>query len=149
MERLYIGPAHHLAVCGRNLLFKPRACATRLRAEIYWRHGRNLDALCISQSFANRQPGLSLISIALTDRYKVEAGLTSGHPDVNAIIQAVMIQVASGIITTIIFWAKEWTRPMLQTRIRHHFEEYIMRSLPAHFHSTAPKRQLSSRATTA
>ncbi|KAJ6532944.1 P-loop containing nucleoside triphosphate hydrolase protein [Mycena capillaripes] len=57
----------------------------------------------------------------------VEIGLVGGHTDVNAIIQAVMIRVACVILTSTISWAKDSMTPMLHTRIKLHFEEYIMR----------------------
>ncbi|KAJ7486488.1 P-loop containing nucleoside triphosphate hydrolase protein [Mycena latifolia] len=57
----------------------------------------------------------------------VEAGLTSGAPDVNAILWAVFVRIICSVVFTLAHWAAQRLNPMLQTRIILHFEEYMLR----------------------
>ncbi|KAF8139286.1 P-loop containing nucleoside triphosphate hydrolase protein [Mycena galopus ATCC 62051] len=57
----------------------------------------------------------------------VEIGLLEGHTDVNAIFQAVVIRIACLMSSSTIYWAKNHVTPMLETRVKLHFEEYFLR----------------------
>ncbi|KAJ6568016.1 P-loop containing nucleoside triphosphate hydrolase protein [Mycena vulgaris] len=59
----------------------------------------------------------------------VEAGLTAGHPDINAILRTVSIRLICTAFTTTMSWPSERTRPMLKTRVNRHLEEYVLRTL--------------------
>ncbi|KAF7375308.1 Lipid A export ATP-binding/permease protein MsbA [Mycena sanguinolenta] len=58
----------------------------------------------------------------------VEIGLTSGRPDINAILWAVGLRVACTALTSANRWALLWVTPALQGQLVAHFEEYILRA---------------------
>ncbi|KAJ7491750.1 P-loop containing nucleoside triphosphate hydrolase protein [Mycena galericulata] len=57
----------------------------------------------------------------------VEIGLTEGKPDINAILQAVFIRVMVVVVTSMMSWGRLRTAAILQTRIKLHFEERVLR----------------------
>ncbi|KAJ6603585.1 P-loop containing nucleoside triphosphate hydrolase protein [Mycena vulgaris] len=57
----------------------------------------------------------------------VETGLTTGHPDIKAILRAVTIRVLCTVFTSTLSWASGRVRPILETRVTLHYEEYILR----------------------
>ncbi|KAJ6468271.1 P-loop containing nucleoside triphosphate hydrolase protein [Mycena sanguinolenta] len=58
----------------------------------------------------------------------VEIGLTSGRPDINAILWAVGLRVACTALTSALRWALLWVTPALQSQLVAHFEEYMLRA---------------------
>ncbi|KAJ7176356.1 P-loop containing nucleoside triphosphate hydrolase protein [Mycena crocata] len=58
----------------------------------------------------------------------VEVGLAEAKPNINAILQALLLRVACVILTSTISWIQTILAPKLQTRVKLHFEEYILRT---------------------
>ncbi|KAJ7178279.1 P-loop containing nucleoside triphosphate hydrolase protein [Mycena filopes] len=58
----------------------------------------------------------------------IEVGLKEGRPDVNAIAQALVARLAAGTITVIVRWGREYTKPLLESRIQRHFEHHLLRA---------------------
>ncbi|KAF7375311.1 Lipid A export ATP-binding/permease protein MsbA [Mycena sanguinolenta] len=58
----------------------------------------------------------------------VEIGLTSGRPDINAVLWAVGLRVACTALTSANRWALLWVTPVLQSQIAAHFEEYMLQA---------------------
>ncbi|KAK7055673.1 P-loop containing nucleoside triphosphate hydrolase protein [Favolaschia claudopus] len=56
----------------------------------------------------------------------VEHGLTTGRPDVAAIIRAVLLRVMCTALTTAIRWGSTQINPKAQSRFAAHFEEYML-----------------------
>ncbi|KAF7353971.1 Lipid A export ATP-binding/permease protein MsbA [Mycena venus] len=57
----------------------------------------------------------------------VEMAFSEGRPNVAAILQAVIIRVICIVVVSIMCWARDRIQPILRTRVRDHFEEYILR----------------------
>ncbi|KAJ7881141.1 P-loop containing nucleoside triphosphate hydrolase protein [Mycena olivaceomarginata] len=57
----------------------------------------------------------------------VEIGLTSGRPDVNAILQAVVLRIMCTVLTSVIRWASMRVTPEFQSRMTSHFDEHVLR----------------------
>ncbi|KAJ7789192.1 P-loop containing nucleoside triphosphate hydrolase protein [Mycena olivaceomarginata] len=58
----------------------------------------------------------------------VEIGLTSGRPDVNAILQAVVLRIMCTVLTSVIRWASMRVTPEFQSRMTSHFDEHVLRA---------------------
>ncbi|KAJ7307912.1 hypothetical protein DFH08DRAFT_491355 [Mycena albidolilacea] len=58
----------------------------------------------------------------------VETGLATGRPDMNAILQAVVLRLGFTVLTSSIRWAQMRVIPILQSRVEAHFEEYMFRA---------------------
>ncbi|KAJ7289359.1 P-loop containing nucleoside triphosphate hydrolase protein [Mycena rebaudengoi] len=58
----------------------------------------------------------------------IEVGLLEGRQDKNAICQALAARLMCGAFTATTQWAREYISPILETRVRLHFEEYLLRA---------------------
>ncbi|KAJ7663113.1 P-loop containing nucleoside triphosphate hydrolase protein [Mycena polygramma] len=57
----------------------------------------------------------------------VEKALTEGHPDVIAILHAVMIRLFCMMFSSMAGWARNRTSPLVRRRVNAHFQEYMLR----------------------
>ncbi|KAJ7223962.1 P-loop containing nucleoside triphosphate hydrolase protein [Mycena rebaudengoi] len=72
--------------------------------------------------------GTSYIYRALKPAVNIEVGLVERRPDVQAICQAVFARLLLVIFNATTDWASESISPVLQTRMRLHFQEHILRA---------------------
>ncbi|KAK7055728.1 lipid A export ATP-binding/permease protein MsbA [Favolaschia claudopus] len=56
----------------------------------------------------------------------VDDGLMKGHADVNAILRAMVIHIMCIAFTSTISWFKDQVTPVLETRVKLYFEEYML-----------------------
>ncbi|KAF7335630.1 Lipid A export ATP-binding/permease protein MsbA [Mycena venus] len=99
----------------------------RFMTEIYLL-SPGLVLLDLMLGFASTMEGTLMLYASTRLLRTVEVGLVEGRPDVKAILQAVVIRVTCVMLTSTISWAKEHVRPLLQTRVRLHFQEHILRA---------------------
>ncbi|KAK6996658.1 lipid A export ATP-binding/permease protein MsbA [Favolaschia claudopus] len=99
----------------------------RFIQEIYYISPTLVLSIFVLRSLAGMETSLMLY--ASTRLLKsVEVGLIQGRADVQAILRAVCIRLACVALTSTISYARDQVTPMLETRVKLHFEEYSLRA---------------------
>ncbi|KAJ6556425.1 P-loop containing nucleoside triphosphate hydrolase protein [Mycena capillaripes] len=99
----------------------------RFLLEIY-RLDPGLNLLVFALGLASAVEGTPMLYASSRLLRTVETGLATGRPDMNAILQAVILRLGCTVLTSSIRWAQMRVTPILQSRVEAHFEEYVFRA---------------------